>query len=424
MFNKEELETIVKRHPDSVMSIKLLENFDHFCELFKCHDYKWINNHDSYLIDGSSYNYNSSYLKKQEELYRYASNSKYALEIGVYVGHSLFLMLLANPELEITAIDSDDTYARPVINYLNNVFNNRITFIHGDALDALEALQNLGDKYSNKFDLVHIDSENNNDSIMKQFNGCIPYVKSDSIFIFNNYDNIRRTVDYLIEIDILKHIITPYSLNRNCVTRLNVLENYHDINHIFYINLDHRKDRKEEILTELNSMNLGIEIERFEAIYGKDLGVTLSHLNVIKIAKERCYKNILIFEDDFQFIVNEVVLKYNIKRFFKKSIDFKVAMLSYNCLDKKDYDDVISITNNSDTASGYIINHKYYDDLIKCLEYGSEMLAKTNQHWNYINDQVWKKLQLDNKWFIFNTRMGIQRKSFSDLKKCMTDYGF
>jgi len=177
-------------------------------------------------------------------------------------------------------------------------------------------------------------------------------------------------------------------------------------------------------------MNLYDEkIERFSAVYRPEnpcLGCTLSHLNIIKEAKEKNYKNILIFEDDFQFIVEEHIFKSHLDEFFNSNIDFKVLMLSYNVNsnDIKKYNDIVSIANNVDTASGYIVSSKYYDELIECLEYGTMMLEKTNEHWNYINDQIWKKLQLDNKWFIFNTRMGVQRESFSDLKGCVVLQGF
>lgn len=79
--------------------------------------------------------------------------------------------------------------------------------------------------------------------------------------------------------------------------------------------------------------------------------------------------------------------------------------------------DLISTTTNSSNAAGYLVNSSAYDELIYWLSYGSEMLEKTREHWNYINDQIWKKMQGDNKWFIFNQRFGKQRDSYSDLSK-------
>ena len=79
-----------------------------------------------------------------------------------------------------------------------------------------------------------------------------------------------------------------------------------NIDHIFYINLDKRKDRRVEIEQELNKMEL--PFERFKAIEtpGRGiLGCGLSHLSVFKLAKERKYKNVLIFEDDFYFLISK-----------------------------------------------------------------------------------------------------------------------
>jgi GR25 family glycosyltransferase involved in LPS biosynthesis len=74
------------------------------------------------------------------------------------------------------------------------------------------------------------------------------------------------------------------------------------IDHILYINLEHRTDRLEEIQRELVKMDLSDKAERFEATYIKEqgiLGCTISHMEAIRLAKNRGYKNVLILEDDF-----------------------------------------------------------------------------------------------------------------------------
>ena len=71
------------------------------------------------------------------------------------------------------------------------------------------------------------------------------------------------------------------------------------IDGVFFINLDRRVDRLAEISEELSLM--GIEGERFSAVDRSPgiLGCGLSHLSVLKLARERGYRNVLIFEDDF-----------------------------------------------------------------------------------------------------------------------------
>ena len=105
------------------------------------------------------------------------------------------------------------------------------------------------------------------------------------------------------------------------------------IDHIFYINLEERVDRKNLIEIELNKFDL--KYERFPAI--KDemgiYGCGLSHLSVLKLAKERGYKNVLIFEDDFTFLVSkeefETFLNENNLQEFAQPIGKVVSKKNY-----------------------------------------------------------------------------------------------
>ena len=75
------------------------------------------------------------------------------------------------------------------------------------------------------------------------------------------------------------------------------------IEKIFFINLDKRTDRREEIENELKKMEL--TAERYSAISTPESGIVgcgYSHLNVLKMAREQNVKNVLILEDDFEFI--------------------------------------------------------------------------------------------------------------------------
>jgi hypothetical protein len=201
-----------------------------------------------------------------------------------------------------------------------------------------------------------------------------------------------------------------------------------NIDGAFVINLKHRTDRLEEFYNQLDKASIPREkIERFEAIYiptNTCVGCNESHLAVLKLAKERGYKNVLVFEDDFDFLVSGERFEQNLKDFFEveKSIDWKVVMLSYNLVSKKPSTNekiqkILGITNDANNASAYLVNGEYLDSLIGFISYGTEMLRSTGYHWLYQNDQVWKTLQKDDKWFYFLERMGKQRPSYSDLSK-------
>ena len=200
-----------------------------------------------------------------------------------------------------------------------------------------------------------------------------------------------------------------------------------NIDRIFVINLDKRDDRLKEFEEEYHNYDLDkTKYERFPAIYRPDIpavGCTLSHAEVLKIAKSRGYKNVIIFEDDFMFTVDKDYFYGKLKEFFDMNINFGVLMLEYCTFDKININELVSYTTTASGAAGYIVNHTMYDDLINCLSFGAEMLEKTGEHWNYINDQIWKKLQGE-RWLVFNKRLGQQRPSFSDLKNSFVSQNY
>jgi glycosyl transferase family 25 len=196
------------------------------------------------------------------------------------------------------------------------------------------------------------------------------------------------------------------------------------IDHIFYINLDYRIDRRNEIESEL--VEYGLEFERFSAIPHKIgiAGCSMSHLEILKMAKSRGYKNVLIFEDDFFFIVKKEVFIAELTRVFESNVEFNVLFLSYNS--KKDEPvekyPFLSRAINVQTASGYIVNSNYYDKLISLYEWSIPKLIETGQHWIYGNDIVWFSFQEEDLWYFFKNRIGKQRNGFSDNAQSYISY--
>ena len=136
--------------------------------------------------------------EKQELLFNSMKNVQNVLEIGTYMGHSLLIMLLSNPQLHITCVDIDDRYTRPAINVLNKYFNNTINFIHSDSLSALK-------KMEKKFDFFHIDGHHNNDYISNEF-----YLIQK---LNNRPDNVLRVLfDDQDCLQQLQNDINPYSV--------------------------------------------------------------------------------------------------------------------------------------------------------------------------------------------------------------------
>lgn len=189
------------------------------------------------------------------------------------------------------------------------------------------------------------------------------------------------------------------------------------IDHIFYINLDSRTDRREKFENQMKEY--GFECERFSAIcepHNGALGCTKSHLAVLRLAKERNYRRVLIFEDDFMFTVSSEIVHEQLSRLLEIPVQFDVCFLSYNVMLSEDTPySFIRRATNTQTASGYIIEQHYYDVLINNFEGSIDS--------NKPLDIEWKHLQCSDRWYYFTTRMGIQRSGYSDIQKSMEDYG-
>lgn len=183
---------------------------------------------------------------------------------------------------------------------------------------------------------------------------------------------------------------------------------------VFYINLERREDRRVEIEKELEGA--GLQFERFNAFDRKPgiVGCGLSHLAVLKEARDRGLPNVLIFEDDFEFLVNKEEFWTKINTFFDMRIPYDVLMFSYNIESSTPFNDLVCIVGAATTASAYVVNSYFYDALIELYEENFPLLESTGKHWIYANDQIWKKLQPKARWYAFNTRLGRQRGSYSD----------
>ena len=238
-----------------------------------------------------------------------------------------------------------------------------------------------------------------------------------SIFTADHNNTILQIPESYIIRESNNKITSKISANVTSNVLSTIVSKY--IDKIIYINLEHRTDRRLEIEDELNSF--GLPYERFNAIANPGFGILgcgLSHLSVLKMARDNKWKNILIFEDDFMFLVDRDEFEKNINLLFdiENPVDFDVCMLSYNIITSEPSEKYYFLNKvlEVQTASGYIVNEKMYDKLIELYEWAMPLLGSTKQHWIYANDQIWKKLQPSANWYSFTTRLGKQRPSYSD----------
>ena len=214
-----------------------------------------------------------------------------------------------------------------------------------------------------------------------------------------------------------KHVLGTSSLLGTQKISVGSHSRIHDyVDGVLYINLDKRTDRREAM--EAQCEVYGISCERLSAIahsFGI-VGCTKSHRAAYQLAKDRGYKNVLIFEDDFQFLVPPEVFEEEMSKIFESGLEFDVCMLAYNLKSFQECGEGSGVlrVHEAQTASAYIVNQHYYDTLIGLYDCVLPLLEQTREHWKYANDQAWKPLQGMNRWYCTKTRIGKQRDGFSD----------
>jgi glycosyl transferase family 25 len=197
-----------------------------------------------------------------------------------------------------------------------------------------------------------------------------------------------------------------------------------DISAVVFINLDRRTDRLAEITGEFEKMGIKGAI-RFPAISHEHggIGCTKSHLAVIKMAKENGWHNVLIFEDDFMFIVDKPTFHSSLNTFFQDKIPYDVLMLAYNLRRFQIINRHVGYARRSLTASGYIVHNRMYDRLISLWEENITKFEAEPHNKLYMNDVSWFKLQETSEWLYLRDRIGIQRPSYSDIENRVVAYG-
>jgi hypothetical protein len=207
----------VRDHPESECARALLDNFHHFVNLNIVLNGQYWRGCGSYMFDGQNYKYQRETLKKQEAIFNVGKDSKKVLEIGVYLGHSLLLLLLSNPALTIDCIDISSTFSPKVVEYLNSQFGNRIRFYLGTSSSVIPILDIDGCRY----DMIHIDADHTISSVITDFNMTLNVALPNAYIVFDDYEAVKSYIDSLISNGNLLHLNTPWCLWTNIVTRLN-----------------------------------------------------------------------------------------------------------------------------------------------------------------------------------------------------------
>ena len=206
------------------------------------------------------------------------------------------------------------------------------------------------------------------------------------------------------------------------------IKNISDIQHIFYINLEHRKDRKIHVEEQLHTLGFSREqIQRFPALQLSNgaLGCSMSHFKCIQTAKDNKWPHILVCEDDIQFL-NPELFTQQMNTFLssKSANDWDVLLLAGNNMHpyEKTNDFCIQV-HHCLTTTGYLVQSHYYDTLLENYKQGILSLMKDSENKRmYAIDKYWIALQERDSWFLIIPTSVVQREDFSDIEKKMTNF--
>jgi GR25 family glycosyltransferase involved in LPS biosynthesis len=196
--------------------------------------------------------------------------------------------------------------------------------------------------------------------------------------------------------------------------------------HTLFINLENRPDRLEHSQKEFEK--LGIQAERVNAIKMKNgaVGCTMSHIKCIELAKARDYKQVFICEDDIAFLKPDI-LKTNITRFDNNDdINWDVLIIGGNNVPPyQQVEDYCARVFYCQTTTGYIVKRHYYDTLLKNFrESAANLVRNPENKKQYALDIYWKRLQIQDFWYMITPPTVTQYENYSDIEECATNYDF
>jgi hypothetical protein len=188
------------------------------------------------------------------------------------------------------------------------------------------------------------------------------------------------------------------------------------IEHVIYINLEHRKDRRQHIEKTLTPF--GERVQRLDAVYEPHrghLGCSKSHALAMQIAIQSGWKNVLIVEDDAEW----------------NKFEQGVSMLDKLC--QKPFDVIMlggtAIKYHTDTnkliycacSTAYLVNQHYYQTLLDIFNESIQMLeASYTPRIGGALDSVWGVAQARDNWYIIVPCLMSQLTNYSDTEYCVT----
>ena len=141
---------------------------------------------DNVLVESNS--------KKIHNLQHLVKGRKRICEIGVNAGHSLLMMLEANPTAEYVLFDiGTHKYTRPCVEYIQSQFpNTSIRVLYGDSKQTLP-------RCMGEFDFIHVDGGHDMPEVTSDYNESMRLISKEGVIVFDDYSNYSHIQSFLDE---------------------------------------------------------------------------------------------------------------------------------------------------------------------------------------------------------------------------------
>jgi len=192
---------------------------------------------------------------------------------------------------------------------------------------------------------------------------------------------------------------------------------------IWCINLPERTDRLEHSMKEFEKAGIQDKVKIFPAIREPDgrVGVIKSNLAIVKSAKEKNLKNVLIFEDDVEFIVDDpqLCLEKTISQI--EGIKWYLFYLGANTHQKLiKFKPNLILLKNAFAVHSMAYSNLSYDKIIK--KYDG--LNKIGSYNDILDVFLAQEIQEKYICLMTNPMLTTQMNSYSDIEKRIVDYSF
>lgn len=207
-----------------------------------------------------------------------------------------------------------------------------------------------------------------------------------------------------------------------------------DVQHVVYINLESRPDRKLWVEHQLNSLGVSAHaVQRFNAVKMPNgsgaIGCTMSHIRVLEMARAQGWPHVMVVEDDISFTDCGTFRRQFDKLMEKCHTHIQapdVVLIAGNNFPPYRYvdgTDTCVQVSHCQTTTGYLVFAHYYDVLINNFKEGLlKLMREPHKHAMYAIDKYWFALQQQHTWYLVIPLTVTQRSDYSDIERKQVDY--